>query len=83
MAGGEQVSTEIQEGGPNGLDAQVCRGDFWLKLEEAMKQAHGNPDLERLRKMTLEEACNLLAQNGIRMTFKEEWHINPQHLNTK
>jgi hypothetical protein len=48
-----------------------------------MKQAHGNPDLERLRKMTLEEACNLLAQNGIRMTFKEEWHINPQHLNTK
>ncbi len=77
------MSVEIQEGGPNGLDAQVCRGDFWLKLQEAMEQAHGNPCLEKLRKMTVEEACNLLAQNGIRMTFKKEWHINPRDLHTK
>jgi len=74
------VSTEIQEGGPNGLDAQACRGDFWLKLEEAMEQAGGCVNLERLRKMTIEEACNLLAQNGIRMVFNKEWHIRKNDL---
>jgi hypothetical protein len=61
------------------VEADECQGDFWLKLEEAMKEAGGGIRIEVLAKMPLIEVVNLLAQNGIRMTYSKTWHIN--HLN--
>lgn len=63
------------EDGPNGLLANECRGDFWNKLQEAMEQC-GGPPAHRLATMPLKDAVDLLAQNGIRMTYNEDWHIN-------
>lgn len=62
--------------GPNCIEAQECRGDFWLKLKEAIELAGGNSNLEGLPELPLKEVVNILAQNGIRMTYREEWHIN-------
>ena len=57
------------------IEAQTCRGDFWNKLEEALAQAGGCIPVERLADMKLSEVVNTLAQNGIRMTYRDEWHI--------
>lgn len=62
--------------GPDCLAAQACRGDFWLKLEEAMAQAGGGRSVERLAEMKLGDVVDLLAQNGIRMTYDEAWHVD-------
>lgn len=62
--------------GPNSIGAQECRGDFWIKLEEAQKQAGGGYSVERIADMKLKDIVNVLAQNGIRMTYDERWHIN-------
>lgn len=61
---------------PNYIEAQECRGDFWCKLEEAMQQAGGGYPVERLANMKLKEIVDVLAQNGIRMTYDDHWHIN-------
>lgn len=61
--------------GPNRLEAQECRGDFWLKLEEAIEQAGGRIPIEQLSEMKLKDVVAILAQNGIRMTHDEKWHI--------
>lgn len=58
------------------IEAHECRGDFWLKLEEAINQAGGKIDIEDLAEMPLREVVNRLAQNGLRITYSKEWHIN-------
>lgn len=58
------------------LEAQECRGDFWLKLEEAMNEAGGRFDIDKLSEMKLKEIVDVLAQNGIRMTYNRNWHIS-------
>jgi len=60
----------------NHIAAQECRGDFWVKLEEAMEQAGGGHSVQRLADMKLSGIVDMLAQNGIRMTFDSKWHIN-------
>ena len=62
--------------GPNCIEAQECRGDFWCKLEEAMQQAGGGYPIERIADMKLKDIVDALAQNGIRMIYDERWHIN-------
>lgn len=65
--------------GPDCFEAQVCRGDFYEMLREALEQCHGSNDqiaIERYQKMKLEDIVNVLAQNGIRMVYIESKHIN-------
>jgi len=57
------------------IRAHVCRGDFWLRLEEAMEQAGGSIPLDRLAEMKLKDVVDILAQNGIRMVHEDKWHI--------
>lgn len=64
------------EDGPNGLLANECRGDFWNKLHKALEQCGGGSILPVLAKLPLKEVVDMLAQNGIRMTYHEDWHIN-------
>jgi hypothetical protein len=66
-------------GGPDGPEAQECRGDFWLTLREAVTQCGGDPALvERYADRPLREAVDLLAQNGIRMVYIPSAHIASQ-----
>ena len=58
------------------IEAHECRGDFWLMLEEAIDQAGGCLNVEDLAEMPLREVVDRLAQNGIRMTYHKEWHLN-------
>ena len=62
--------------GPDCLEAQECRGDFWNKLQEALEQSGGGPRVHGLATMPLKDVIDMLAQNGIRMTYSDDWHIN-------
>ena len=62
--------------GPNCIEAQECRGDFWVKLEEAMRQAGGGFHVERMIDMEFKYIVDVLAQNGIRMIYDKKWHID-------
>ncbi len=81
--------------GPNCIEAQICRGDFYDMLAVALRQCggnprmiHGDPELnDVLRKLggtapkplvdqTLREVVDVLAQNGIRMVYMREKHID-------
>lgn len=53
-----------------------CRGDFWLKLNEAIKDAGGSIDIDFLSNQKLKDIVDELAQNGIRMIYSEKWHID-------
>ena len=55
---------------------EVCRGDFYLMLQNAMLQAGGASDIGSLKKMTLEGVVNILAQNGIRMVYMPDRHMD-------
>jgi hypothetical protein len=56
--------------GPNCLEAQECRGDFWNMMCEAVTQAGGCPSIvERYADKPLKDAVEILAQNGIRMVY--------------
>lgn len=53
----------------------MARADFLQKADAAFMAAGGN-GWERAKKMTLEEAMLLLAQNGLRLTYSDGWHMN-------
>jgi hypothetical protein len=58
-------------------EAHACCGDFWLMLEEVITTAHGRPGLAMdLADAPLRDVVNLLAPNGIRMTFMPEKHLD-------
>jgi hypothetical protein len=59
----------------NDIKQQLCREDFYLMLQNACLQAGGG-DVEKLKKMSLSDVVNMLAQNGIRMTYMPEKHMN-------
>jgi len=62
--------------GPDCLEAQECRGDFWNKLQEALEKAGGGGRADQMAHMALCDVADLLAQNGIRMTYHDDWHMN-------
>lgn len=65
--------------GPDCPEAQECRGDFWLTMREAVIQCGGCPSLvERFADRPLREVVDHLAQNGIRMVYIPEAHIEAQ-----
>lgn len=60
------------------MKAQVCRADFYNKLTDALAQcggAHTPQAIEEYQKMPLWKVVDILAQNGIRMVYQEESHI--------
>lgn len=61
------------------LEAELCRVDFYYKLEQAIKQCGGASDpriISELQDRKLSEVVNILAQNGIRMTYDKSWHMD-------
>lgn len=58
--------------GPHSPKAQDCRLDFWFKLQEAMRATQGYIPLSKLAEMKLKDIIELLAQNGIRMTYSDK-----------
>jgi hypothetical protein len=76
--------------GPDCLEAQECRGDFWLMLEEALKKCGGRTDtifkegrcclteikIPAYADMPLRDVVDVLAQNGIRMIYMADKHID-------
>ena len=60
----------------NDIKIQLCRDDFYLMMRNAVLQAGGVDNLAKWKKMTLEELVNLFAQNGIRMTYMPEKHVD-------
>jgi len=65
--------------GPNGIKAQVCRADFYNKMADALDQCGGinTPTaIDRYQNMPLFEVVNILAQNGIRMVYLPDCHID-------
>lgn len=65
--------------GPNCVEAQICRGDFYYMLAEALKQcggSNGPATIQKYQQMRLCEVVDVLAQNGIRMVYKKEFHLD-------
>jgi hypothetical protein len=60
----------------NDAKVEICRADFYLMLQNAMLQAGGGMNVERLKLMPLHEVVMMLAQNGIRMVYMEDRHMD-------
>ena len=60
----------------NDVKTQLCRDDFYFMLENAMIQAGGGLAIDKMKKMTLSEIVAFLPQNGIRMVYMPEKHMN-------
>lgn len=60
----------------NEAKIQICRDDFYLMMRNAVLQAGGRDDVEKWKKEKLEALVNLLAQNGIRMVYMPERHMD-------
>ena len=60
----------------NDIKIQLCRDDFYLMMRNAVLQAGGSDNLSKWKGMKLEELVNIFAQNGIRMTYMPEKHVD-------
>jgi len=60
----------------NEAKTQICRDDFYLMMRNAVLQAGGRDDAEKWKKMRFEDVVNLLAQNGIRVVYMPERHMD-------
>lgn len=58
---------------------ELCRNDFWLMLENACLLAGGG-QVDKLKKMNLQEIADLLAHNGIRIVYMPAKHMNNVHI---
>jgi hypothetical protein len=58
------------------MKTQLCREDFYLMLKCALHQAGGGSSVDTLKNSSLNDVVNLLAQNGIRMVFIPDKHID-------
>ena len=60
----------------NDIKVKLCQGDFYLMMQNAVLQSGGADNLSKWKTMRLEELVNLFAQNGIRMVYMPEKHMN-------
>jgi hypothetical protein len=60
----------------NDIKEKICQDDFYLMMRNAVLQAGGADNLEKWKNMTLVQLVNILAQNGIRMVYMSEKHMN-------
>ena len=64
------------------MKVQLCRDDFYLMFDNALLQAGGG-DTERFKKMTFRDVVDTLAQNGIRMVYMPDRHMDSIHVEWK
>lgn len=60
----------------NEAKTQICRDDFYLMMRNAVLQAGGRDDVDKWMRMSLNELVNQFAQNGIRMVYLPERHMD-------
>ena len=60
----------------NDIKVKLCQDDFYLMMQNAVLQAGGRDYLDQWKRMKLEEIVNQFAQNGIRMVYMPEKHMN-------
>lgn len=58
------------------IKIQLCRDDFYLMMRNAVVAAGGADNLSRWKTMKLEELVGLFAQNGVRMVYMPEKHMD-------
>jgi hypothetical protein len=58
------------------IKIQLCKDDFYLMMRNAVLQSGGTDNLQKWKGMKLEELVGLFAQNGIRMTYMPEKHMD-------
>lgn len=69
------------DSGPNCIAAQLCKADFYYKFSDALNQCHGNStpeSIHRYQQMPFYEVVDILAQNGLRMVYSADWHMDHQ-----
>lgn len=59
----------------NDIKVKLCQDDFYLMMTNACLEAGGG-DIEELKRMSLSDVVNMLAQNGIRLVYMPEKHMN-------
>jgi hypothetical protein len=59
----------------NDIKVKLCQDDFYLMMRNACLQAGGG-DVEKLKRMSLSDVVNMLAQNGIRLVYMPEKHMD-------
>jgi CRISPR/Cas system-associated protein endoribonuclease Cas2 len=60
----------------NQIKSQLCKDDFYDMMQSAVESAGGCIDVEIFKKKTVEEFVNVLANNGIRVVYIPEKHID-------
>lgn len=58
------------------IKIQLCREDFQLMLRNAVIQAGGADRLDEWMRMTVDEFIDVMAQNGIRVVYMPDRHMN-------
>lgn len=64
--------------GPDCIEAQLCRADFYYEFTNALQESGGNysPQIvEAYQKMRFSDVVKILAQNGLRMKYFTESRI--------
>jgi hypothetical protein len=62
------------------LEKTACLEHYWMCLNHALSAAGGGTDSSKLQNMTMKEAADILAQNGIRFVFNVNdtiSHVSP------
>lgn len=57
------------------IKAELCVSDFYTMLGEAMKQCGGG-EVDTWKKQTITEFANVFAQNGIRIVYMPDRHMD-------
>ena len=60
----------------NDIKVKLCQDDFYLMMQNAVLQAGGRDYLDQWKRERLEDIVNQFAQNGIRMVYMPEKHMN-------
>ena len=60
----------------NDIKVKLCQDDFYLMMRNAVIQAGGADNLSKWKGMKLDELVNLFAQNGIRLVYMPEKHMD-------
>lgn len=54
---------------------QACKIEAIRQFDKSLEEA-GGCGYERFKHATVEEFMNMVSQNGIRVCFSREWHMN-------
>ena len=57
------------------IKSELCIGDFYTMLGEAMKQCGGG-EIKAWKNQSIEEFARVFAQNGLRIVYMPDRHMN-------